>query len=244
MILTAVGAESISKLVYMSHVGLSRDGASNWGHVIHMFPYFTFIFKVCTYNIICFKNMFILWERPKPKLRYQNFFLQILFWSFFSLMFVLLNCCVSYPSNNADRNDCNDEEPWYRSGFFWLFGIFIFIILILGLPSDAMSIGDEGSRFLTWNKNEIVGPQLTMFSYSLTSSFSPNYMVHYQWDETSDVDDINIDANRVFNLTQVDVFLIKHNCGLGERMSSVFGSIPWGSPSHTVAINCQHNNSQ
>jgi len=109
-----------------------------------------------------------------------------------------------------------------------------------------MSIGDEGTRFLTWNENKIVGNQFTygepVFSYSLTSSLSPNYMVHYQWDETSDVYHIYTDSNQVFNLTQVDSFLTKHNCGLGERMSAVFGSIPWGSPSHTVNINCLHNN--
>jgi len=110
-----------------------------------------------------------------------------------------------------------------------------------------MPLGDEGTHFLTWNKNKPVGYELTngepLFSYSLTNSLSPNYDVHYQWNETSDVYDVSVDMNnRVVNLSHVDVFLTKHDCGVGERMPTLFGSIPRGSPSYTVTVNCLHNN--
>ncbi len=83
------------------------------------------------------------------------------------------------------------------------------------LNFGVMSLGDEGTRFLALNKNKLVAwHKLTneepLFSYNLISSFSPNYDVHYRWKKTSDVYHLNIDTNRVLNLTEVDSFLTKH----------------------------------
>ena len=174
----------------------------------------------------------------------QFIFFQIFFWSIYII--IVISPCSSryyYLPNNANAVRYNkDYLPWYRSLTFGFSATIISIILIMGLYCDAMSIGDEGTRFLTWNK-DINGQQTNagdqIFSYSLTSSFSPDYNVtNHQWNKMSDVYDINVDINRIFNLTGVDQFLTKYHCRLGERIPVAFGSIPWGSPSHTVNINC------
>lgn len=110
------------------------------------------------------------------------------------------------------------------------------MILITGLVCDATPLGDEGARFLVLNKNKLDEQQTGDFSYNLTTrSFSPSYdVINHQWDQTSDVYDINVQMNQILNLTEIDQFLTKYHCGSGERL----GSMSWGSPSQTVNINC------
>lgn len=151
-----------------------------------------------------------------------------------------------YTTNNFELKN-KDDEAWYRSPTFWSSATILLTLLILGLYCDAMFLGDEGTHFLTWNKDKFDGQQSDggdqLVFYSLTSSFSPiNYnVINHQWNKMSDVYDIHVDSNRVMNITEVDQFVTKYHCGSGERMYVVFGSVPWCSPTHTVNINCLHN---
>lgn len=171
---------------------------------------------------------------------------QIVLWV---LYIGVLPCCSSsryyYTTNNFELKN-KDDEAWYRSPTFWSSATILLTLLILGLYCDAMFLGDEGTHFLTWNKDKFDGQQSDggdqLVFYSLTSSFSPNYnVINHQWNKMSDVYDIHVDSNRVMNITEVDQFVTKYHCGSGERMYVVFGSVPWCSPTHTVNINCLHN---